>query len=83
MSHTDKTYNTQTRTYLAVLWCVEDVHSAGFDAVGLGPSVQSEAALSAPTVPAWKRAIVPGERQTKKQAQDENTSADTTRINLD
>ncbi len=56
---------TQTHTHLAVLWCVEDVHSAGFDAVGLGPSVQSKAALSAPTVSAWKGAIVPEERQTK------------------
>lgn len=51
-----------THTYFAVLWRVEDVHSAGFDAIGLGPSVQGEAALSAPAISAWKRAIVPGGR---------------------
>lgn len=59
------TVRKHTDVYLAVLWCVEDVHSAWFDAVGLGPSVQSKATLSAPTVSAWKRAIVPGERHTK------------------
>lgn len=55
----------RAHTYLAVLRRVEDVHCAGLDAVGLGPSVQSEAALSAAPVSAWKRAIVPGRRQTK------------------
>lgn len=57
--------HTHPNTNLAVLGCVEDVNSAGFDTVGLGPSVQSKAALSAPTVSAWKRAIVPAEKQTK------------------
>lgn len=60
-----KTYS--AHTHLAVLWRVEDVHSAGFDTVGLCPSVQSKAALSAPAVAAWQRAIVPGERQTKNK----------------
>lgn len=85
--NTDATYSavTHTHTHLAVLWCVEDVHSAGFDAVGLGSSVQSEATLSAPTVSAWKRAIVAKrKRQTKKKkAQDENMSADTSTSHTD
>lgn len=51
--------NACANTHLAVLGCVKDVHSTGFDAIGLGPSVQSEPALSAPAVSTWKRAIVP------------------------
>lgn len=66
MLHNDENYSTHTHvrmdTYLAVLWCIEDVHSTGLDTVGLGPSVQSEAALSAPTVSVWKGAIVAGGR---------------------
>lgn len=59
-----------THTYLAVLGCIKDVHSTGFDAIGFDPSIQSKAALSAPAIPIWKRAIVPEGRQ--RQAQDEN-----------
>lgn len=55
-----------THTHLGVLWWIKDVHSAGFDAVGLGPTVQSKAALPAPAVPTWKRAIVPKKRQTEE-----------------
>lgn len=59
--------------YLAVLWCVEDVHCAGFDAIGLGPSVQSKAALSAPPISAWKTAIVP-EKFKQKSAPTQEAS---------
>ena len=50
-----------SHTHLAVVWCVEDVNSAGFDSVGLGPPVQSEAALPPPPVPTGQRTIVPTE----------------------
>lgn len=53
--------NNACHGYLAILWRVEDVNGTGFDAVGLGPSVKSEAALSAPTVSIWEGAIVPEE----------------------
>lgn len=60
------THITHTHTYFAVLWRVEDVHGAGFDAVGLGPSVQGKAALSPPAVSAWKGAIVAGGRAQRR-----------------
>jgi hypothetical protein len=50
-----------SHTHLAVVWCVEDVNSAGFDSVGLGPPVQSEAALPPPPVSTGERTIVPRE----------------------
>lgn len=45
--------------YLAGLWRVEDVHSAGLDAVGLRPTVESKSAFPPTSISVGQRAIVP------------------------